>query len=35
MHIEDILSMPDKWEYPYFAIWDTVRTLAFLFTPVY
>lgn len=25
MHIEDILSMPDKWEYPFFAIWDSVR----------
>ena len=24
MHIEDILSMPDKWEYPFFAIWDSV-----------
>lgn len=23
MHIEDILSMPDKWEYPFFAAWDT------------
>ena len=23
MHIEDVLSMPDKWEYPFFAIWDT------------
>ncbi|GAA6031259.1 hypothetical protein JCM8097_005571 [Rhodosporidiobolus ruineniae] len=23
MHIEDILSMPDKWEYPFFAIWDS------------
>lgn len=23
MYIEDILSMPDKWEYPFFAIWDT------------
>ncbi|GAA5886716.1 hypothetical protein JCM6882_005867 [Rhodosporidiobolus microsporus] len=22
-HMEDILSMPDKWEYPFFAIWDT------------
>jgi hypothetical protein len=27
MHIEDILSMPDKWEYPFFAIWDSVRLL--------
>lgn len=25
MHIEDVLSMPDKWEYPFFAIWDSVR----------
>lgn len=23
LHIEDILSMPDKWEYPFFAAWDT------------
>ena len=23
MHIEDVLSMPDKWEYPFFAIWDS------------
>lgn len=23
MHVEDILSMPDKWEYPFFAAWDT------------
>ncbi|KAK4050345.1 hypothetical protein OIO90_005138 [Microbotryomycetes sp. JL221] len=23
LHIEDILSMPDKWEYPFFAIWDS------------
>ncbi|KAF8552505.1 hypothetical protein OG21DRAFT_1415935 [Imleria badia] len=23
MHIDDILSMPDKWEYPFFAAWDT------------
>lgn len=28
MHVEDILSMPDKWEYPFFAIWDSVRPLA-------
>ena len=28
MYIEDILSMPDKWEYPFFAIWDSVRLLA-------
>lgn len=23
LHIEDILSLPDKWEYPFFAAWDT------------
>lgn len=23
MYIDDILSMPDKWEYPFFAAWDT------------
>lgn len=23
MYINDILSMPDKWEYPWFATWDT------------
>ena len=23
LHCEDILSMPDKWEYPWFAAWDT------------
>lgn len=23
LHAEDILSMPDKWEYPFFAAWDT------------
>ncbi len=23
MHARDILSMPDKWEYPWFAAWDT------------
>lgn len=23
LHIDDILSMPDKWEYPFFAAWDT------------
>ncbi|KAH7913443.1 Six-hairpin glycosidase-like protein [Hygrophoropsis aurantiaca] len=23
MHVADILSMPDKWEYPFFAAWDT------------
>src|SRR5690606_4714575 len=22
-HARDILSMPDKWEYPWFAAWDT------------
>ncbi|KFH66705.1 hypothetical protein MVEG_07230 [Podila verticillata NRRL 6337] len=22
LYIEDILSMPDKWEYPFFAAWD-------------
>lgn len=22
-HAEDVLSMPDKWEYPWFAAWDT------------
>ncbi|KAF9940368.1 hypothetical protein BGZ67_007845 [Mortierella alpina] len=22
MYIDDILSMPDKWEYPFFAAWD-------------
>jgi hypothetical protein len=22
MHAEDIISMPDKWEYPWFAAWD-------------
>ena len=22
MHADDILSMPDKWEYPWFAAWD-------------
>lgn len=29
MHIEDVLSMPDKWEYPFFAIWDTVSPIRF------
>lgn len=29
MHIEDVLSMPDKWEYPFFAIWDSVSRLPF------
>ncbi|KZT11077.1 uncharacterized protein LAESUDRAFT_363738 [Laetiporus sulphureus 93-53] len=23
LYIHDILSMPDKWEYPFFAAWDT------------
>lgn len=23
LHARDILSMPDKWEYPWFAAWDT------------
>ncbi|KAK8134672.1 glycoside hydrolase family 63 [Apiospora sp. TS-2023a] len=23
MHIDDILSMPDSWEYPFFAAWDS------------
>lgn len=23
LHIDDVLSMPDKWEYPFFAVWDT------------
>ena len=23
IHAKDILSMPDKWEYPWFAAWDT------------
>ncbi|KAF8585999.1 hypothetical protein K439DRAFT_1342009 [Ramaria rubella] len=23
LYISDILSMPDKWEYPFFAAWDT------------
>ncbi|KAI6046180.1 Six-hairpin glycosidase-like protein [Pisolithus marmoratus] len=23
MYIDDVLSMPDKWEYPFFAAWDT------------
>ncbi|PID60086.1 MAG: glucosidase [Gammaproteobacteria bacterium] len=23
LHSFDILSMPDKWEYPWFAVWDT------------
>ncbi|SNX85801.1 related to glucosidase I [Melanopsichium pennsylvanicum] len=23
LHMEDILSMPDKWEYPFSAVWDS------------
>lgn len=23
LHIDDILSLPDKWEYPFFAAWDS------------
>lgn len=23
MHVDDILSMPDSWEYPFFAAWDS------------
>lgn len=23
LHLDDILSMPDAWEYPFFAAWDT------------
>lgn len=23
LHIDDVLSLPDKWEYPFFAAWDT------------
>ncbi|KAI9336571.1 Six-hairpin glycosidase-like protein [Obelidium mucronatum] len=23
LHVDDILSLPDKWEYPFFACWDT------------
>ncbi|EQL38149.1 hypothetical protein BDFG_00526 [Blastomyces dermatitidis ATCC 26199] len=23
LHIDDVLSMPDSWEYPFFAAWDT------------
>lgn len=23
LHADDIISMPDKWEYPWFAAWDT------------
>jgi len=30
MHNEDIISMPDKWEYPWYAAWD----LAFHVVPV-
>ncbi|ODV92650.1 hypothetical protein CANCADRAFT_1241 [Tortispora caseinolytica NRRL Y-17796] len=30
IHMEDVLSMPDKWEYPFFAAWD----LAFHCLPI-
>ncbi|MEM7761378.1 MAG: glucosidase [Cyanobacteria bacterium P01_A01_bin.40] len=30
LHTDDIISMPDKWEYPYFAAWD----LAFHMIPL-
>ncbi|KXS19926.1 hypothetical protein M427DRAFT_433452 [Gonapodya prolifera JEL478] len=23
LHVDDVLSMPDKWEYPFFCAWDT------------
>ncbi|KAL2001078.1 hypothetical protein VTN02DRAFT_2245 [Thermoascus thermophilus] len=23
LHLDDVLSMPDSWEYPFFAAWDT------------
>lgn len=23
MYVDDVLSLPDKWEYPFFAAWDT------------
>jgi hypothetical protein len=30
LHAEDIISMPDKWEYPWFAAWDhAFHTVAF------
>ncbi|KAI8612463.1 Six-hairpin glycosidase-like protein [Chytriomyces sp. MP71] len=30
LHVDDILSMPDKWEYPFFAAWDTAFHTAVL-----
>ncbi|WP_036484551.1 glucosidase [Myxosarcina sp. GI1] len=30
LHTDDVISMPDKWEYPYFAVWD----LAFHMIPM-
>ncbi|MEL6930741.1 MAG: glucosidase, partial [Cyanobacteria bacterium J06600_6] len=30
LHTDDVISMPDKWEYPYFAVWD----LAFHIIPL-
>ncbi len=30
LHADDVISMPDKWEYPYFAAWD----LAFHMIPL-
>lgn len=30
LHTDDVISMPDKWEYPYFAAWD----LAFHMIPL-
>ena len=30
LHTDDVISMPDKWEYPYFAVWD----LAFHMIPL-
>ena len=30
LHTDDVISMPDKWEYPYFAAWD----LAFHMIPI-
>ncbi|MGV2829654.1 MGH1-like glycoside hydrolase domain-containing protein [Myxosarcina sp. GI1(2024)] len=30
LHADDVISMPDKWEYPYFAVWD----LAFHMIPM-
>ncbi|KAJ3095546.1 hypothetical protein HDU97_006804 [Phlyctochytrium planicorne] len=29
LHVDDILSMPDKWEYPFFAAWDTAFHASF------